>query len=238
MSYPVLFTLSLDSQCGISLSTLTSNSSYSHYDAPAVTFPLFTRFWPLPAILDPNKSPIYSDRRKKWRKSGIPEAIYILRGQIWPVVELFLAISQKGPVKYFFKWWNCSFLGIFQYKISKTKFTKILGWILFGRGVCLITQKFIYVETMHKSMWLRLQQYFDQISLRSFLLAPTCALRRQRWPMTSQGWSGLLLSDGKLPGINHQGGQTTNWLFWRQPISCSIFPGGLRAVWPGWDLGN
>ena len=149
------------------------------------------------------------------------------------------------PLAMFFKLMKLLVFSKLQYKISKTKFIKILGWILFGRGVCLITQKIIYIETIiicqsnpkHKSMWLRLQQYFDQISLRSFLLAPTCALRRQRWPMTSQGWSGLLLSDGKLPGINHQGGQTINWLFWRQPISCSIFPGGLRAVWPGWDLG-
>ena len=46
-------------------------------------------------------------------------------------------------------------------------------------------------------------------------------------------WSGLLLIDGKLPAINHQGGQTTNWLYWKHTILCSIFPGGL---WAGWEF--
>ena len=88
MSYPVLFTLSLDSQCGISLSTLTSNRSYSHYDAPAVTFPFFTRFWPFPANLDPTKSPIQSDRRKHCQRHNGPRILS-------PKLELYLKAETK-----------------------------------------------------------------------------------------------------------------------------------------------
>ena len=52
-------------------------------------------------------------------------------------------------------------------------------------------------------------------------MAPVGAPRYTR-PMTNDGWTGLLLSDGKLPSIDHLRGRSTNWLSWKRTISCGI----------------
>ena len=67
--------------------------------------------------------------------------------------------------------------------------------------------------------WRELEQkclWFNQKYFRWHPLVPQDT--HDRWPTT-----GLLLTDGKLPSIDHLCARSTNWFSWKRTISCGIF---------------